>query len=88
MQPEKKKIRHLRSHEIDRQRWDECIRRSFNGIIYAYSWYLDVVSPGWEALADEKYETVMPLTWAKKMSVRYLRTPFFVQQLGVFSVNK
>jgi len=39
-------------HEIDRDRWDECIRKSFNGIIYAYSWYLDIVSPQWEALIE------------------------------------
>jgi hypothetical protein len=81
-------IKHHRSHEIDRERWDECIRKSFNGIIYAYSWYLDVVAPGWEALIDGEYKSVMPLTAGKKMGFRYLFPPFFVQQLGVFSVNK
>lgn len=81
-------IKHLRSHEIDRERWDECIRRSFNGIIYAYSWYLDVVSPQWEALVEDDFKSVMPLTNGKKAGFRYLFPPFFVQQLGVFSVSK
>lgn len=81
-------IRYHRSHEIDRERWDECIRRSFNGIIYAYSWYLDVVCPQWEALIEDDYKSVMPLTPGKKLGIRYLFPPFFVQQLGVFSVNK
>jgi hypothetical protein len=81
-------IKHHRSHEIDRERWDDCIRKSFNGIIYAYSWYLDVVSPGWEALIEDDYKSVMPLTAGKKIGFRYLFPPFFVQQLGVFSVNK
>jgi hypothetical protein len=81
-------IKHHKSHEIDRDRWDECIRKSFNGIIYAYSWYLDVVCPNWEALIDDDYKSVMPLTTGKKMGLRYLFPPFFVQQLGVFSVNK
>lgn len=81
-------IKHHKSHEIDRGRWDECIRRSFNGIVYAYSWYLDVVCPGWEALIEDDYKSVMPLTAGKKLGFRYLFPPFFVQQLGVFSVNK
>lgn len=81
-------IRHLKHHEIDRERWDECIRRSFNGIIYAYSWYLDVVAPQWEALVEGEYKSVMPLTGGKKIGFRYLFPPLFVQQLGVFSVAK
>lgn len=81
-------IRYHRYHEIDRDRWDECIRKSFNGIIYAYSWYLDVVSPQWEALIEGEYESVMPLVTGKKLGIRYLFPPFFSQQLGVFSVKK
>lgn len=81
-------IKYHRYHEIDRERWDECIRKSFNGIIYGYSWYLDVVCPNWEALIEDDYKSVMPLTAGKKMGLRYLYPPFFVQQLGVFSVNK
>ncbi|MCK6639887.1 MAG: GNAT family N-acetyltransferase [Bacteroidia bacterium] len=81
-------IKYLQHHEIDKERWDDCIRRSFNGIIYAYSWYLDVVHPGWEALVNADYSTVMPLTGGKKLGVRYLYNPFFVQQLGVFSVAR
>jgi Acetyltransferase (GNAT) domain len=81
-------IRYLQHHEIDKERWDDCIKRSFNGIIYAYSWYLDVVHPGWESLVNADYTTVMPLTSGKKMGVNYLYNPFFVQQLGVFSVAR
>ncbi|MCU0432879.1 MAG: GNAT family N-acetyltransferase [Bacteroidia bacterium] len=81
-------IRHLQRHEIDRDRWDACIRQSFNGIIYAYSWYLDVVCPPWEALVEGNYESVMPLTAGRKLGISYLYPPFFVQQLGVFSVKK
>lgn len=81
-------MRHLKNNEIDRERWDECIRKSFNGIIYAYSWYLDQVAPQWEALVEGEYKSVMPLVTGKKIGIRYLFPPFFVQQLGVFSVNK
>lgn len=81
-------IRLLKHHEIDRHRWDECIRQSFNGIIYAYSWYLDIVCPMWEALADADYKVVMPLPAGRKFGIDYLYPPFFVQQLGVFSVSR
>ncbi len=81
-------IKYHRYHEIDRERWDECIRKSFNGIVYGYSWYLDVVCPQWEALIEDDYKSVMPLTSGTKGGFRYLFPPFFVQQLGVFSVNK
>jgi hypothetical protein len=81
-------ICYVRHHEIDRDRWDACIRQAFNGIIYAYSWYLDIVSPQWEAIIEDNYTTVMPLTGGRKMGISYLYPPYFVQQLGVFSIKK
>jgi len=80
-------IYHLTNNEIDKQKWDECIQNSFNGLIYAYSWYLDIVSPEWEALVENEYERVFPLTVKKKSGINYLCQPFFTQQLGVFSKN-
>jgi hypothetical protein len=81
-------IRYIKHNEIDKKKWDECIAHSFNGIIYGYSWYLDIVCPGWEALVEEDYRKVMPLTGRSKLGIRYLYQPFFTQQLGVFSVDK
>ncbi len=56
-------------------------------MIYGFSWYLDKVSPGWDALVKGDYEAVMPLTKKKKFFISYLRQPFFSQQLGVFFKN-
>lgn len=81
-------IQYLQNENIDRRKWDETIARSFNGIVYAYSWYLDIVSPGWNALVNNDYKSVMPLTWRKKYGISYLFQPFFTQQLGVFSSEK
>jgi lipid II:glycine glycyltransferase (peptidoglycan interpeptide bridge formation enzyme) len=81
-------IKHLRHSELDKQKWDDCIARSHNTLVYAYSWYLDVVNPGWEALVEDDYLCVMPLTWRKKMGVRYLFQPSFTQKLGVFSPDE
>ena len=80
-------IRYLRHSEIDRGKWDSCIRTSENGLIYAYSWYLDIIHPGWEALVKDEYAAVMPLTGGRKFGVSYLFQPFFAQQLGVFSTD-
>lgn len=81
-------IRYLSHEQIDKHRWDNCISNSFNGIIYAYSWYLDIVCPSWEALVENDYERVFPLSPGRKAGINYLFQPFFTQQLGVFSRNK
>lgn len=70
---------------IDKRRWDDCIAKSFNGSVYAWSWYLDIVHPDWEALIENDYERVMPLTPSRKFFLSYMFQPFFVQQLGVYS---
>jgi lipid II:glycine glycyltransferase (peptidoglycan interpeptide bridge formation enzyme) len=43
------------------------------------------VHPNWEALIENDYERVMPLTPSKKFGISYMFQPFFVQQLGVYS---
>ena len=80
-------IRYLTHNQIDTQRWDECIAQSPNGLVYVWSWYLDVVHPGWEALVEDDYEAVMPLAGNKKFGINYLFQPFFTQKFGVFSKN-
>lgn len=76
-------IQHLRHNEIDFQKWDASIAECGN--IYALSWYLDIVHSGWEALVEDDYHALMPLTGGRKFGVNYLFQPYFVQQLGVFS---
>ncbi len=77
-------IRHIKHTEINRSKWDECISASPHGLIYAASWYLDIVSPHWEALIEDDYSFVFPLTGRKKWGFNYLFQPYFTQQLGVF----
>lgn len=82
------KILHLRHNQIDRIKWDSTIAQSLCDLPYAYSWYLDVVCPMWEALATEDYAYVMPLPLKQKRGIRYLIHPIWVQQLGVFSAQE
>ena len=81
-------ISYLAHEQIDKSLWDDCVSHSVNGLVYAMSWYLDIVHPKWEALVQvsgDKYQTIMPLTSKRKYLVPYLCQPFFAQQLGVFS---
>ena len=54
------KIIHLENKAIDFKRWDYAISQSQNQLTYAFSWYLNVVSPAWEALVTADYEYIMP----------------------------
>ncbi|NDP19853.1 MAG: hypothetical protein GZ091_02055 [Paludibacter sp.] len=78
-------LKHLRNSSIDFIRWDKCILESLHPLSYAFSWYLDIVSPGWEALISEDYEYVMPLPAKSKFKIPYLVQPILTQQLGIFS---
>jgi len=77
-------IQYLTNHEIDKVKWDECINSASNGLIYAYSFYLDHMSKHWDALVLGDYNAVMPLTWNKKYGTYYLYQPPFIASAGVF----
>ena len=81
-------IKVLKHNKIDKTRWDDCIHKSFNGNVYALSWYLDIIHPEWDALVENNYERVMPLTCSKKFGLSYMFQPFFAQQLGVYSTSQ
>jgi lipid II:glycine glycyltransferase (peptidoglycan interpeptide bridge formation enzyme) len=80
-------IQYYSRQEIDTQKWDACVERAGNGLIYAYSFYLDHMARNWDALVLNEYEAVMPLPWNKKYGVSYLYQPFLTAQLGVFGNN-
>lgn len=80
-------IRYLIHSSIDKKKWDDCIAQAPNGLVYAYSFYLDQVARHWDALVLGDYEAVMPLTWNKKYTIHYLYQPFLTAQLGVFGKN-
>lgn len=85
MSVEKAHISYLRRSEIDIHKWDQCITDSPNGLIYAYSWFLDGMADNWDALIMGDYEAVMPLPWRKKWGIYYIYQPALIQRLGIFS---
>jgi hypothetical protein len=78
-------IRYVKRTDIDVAKWNACIDAASNGLIYAYTFYLDAMCATWDALVLDDYRAVMPLPWRKKWNVCYLYHPFAVAQLGLFS---
>ena len=81
-------IRHVPHDEIDKTKWDECIKEARNGLIYGYSFYLDHMARHWDALVLNDYDAIMPLTWSKKFGIYYLYQPAFCACLGVFGQQR
>ena len=77
----------LPSSEIDKQKWDDCIKNSSNPLIYATSVYLDHMADNWDGFVADDYSLVMPVPWRKKYGIKYCYAVPFVQQLGVFGKN-
>ena len=81
-------MKYLPHNQIDKQKWDACVEASAQRIVYALSWYLDIVAPNWAALVleqENQYKAIMPLPEARKFGIKYVFQPFFCPQLGIFS---
>ncbi|WP_041734575.1 GNAT family N-acetyltransferase [Dyadobacter fermentans] len=77
--------------QIDAQAWDNHIHHSRQCVIYALSWYLDVVCEQWQALiwpSAADFSIVMPLPMRRKFGRRVLYQPLFCQYLGLFSKDE
>lgn len=77
-------IRFLQRPELDLPKWNGCITQAANGLVYAYSDYLDAMAGQWGALVCGDYQYVMPLPWRKKWGIPYFYQPAFTAQLGIF----
>ncbi|UCE92877.1 MAG: hypothetical protein JSV73_08600 [Flavobacteriaceae bacterium] len=78
-------INFIPHNQIDRSKYDACIKNSKSRRVYAFSWYLDTVCETWDVLVKGDYEVVMPVPKRRKYGFTYVITPAWVQQLGIFS---
>ena len=81
-------IVYCRNNEIDREKYDNCIKNSSCFKPFPYSWYLDIMAPGWQLLIDDDYDSVFPIPGFSRFGINYIATPVFLQQLGAFSPDK
>jgi len=77
-------IRYVKNKDIDYLLWDQCVENSSSQLLYAHSWYLDMVAPNWDALIYGNYEFVIPLPVKQKLGISFLLQPIFAQQQGIF----
>lgn len=78
-------IQYVKNQEINRLRYDNALKRSFNANVFAYSWFLDLVCDEWDLLVEGDYETVCPIPLIKKLGIVRVRQPRLAPFLGVFS---
>lgn len=78
-------IAFLKRDAIDDALWNQAVKRSLNTLVYAYTYWLDAMNPGWCALVYKNYDAIMPLPAKRKYGIKYLAQPAFTQQLGIFS---
>ncbi|MFW5754344.1 MAG: hypothetical protein ACOCV9_06030 [Marinilabiliaceae bacterium] len=76
---------YIKNENINRIRYDNTLKRSFNANVLAYSWYLDLVCDDWDLLVEGDYETVCPLPLRKKAGITTVHQPGCAPFLGIFS---
>lgn len=77
-------MKYIKNIDINYNKWDKCISNSLNGLVYAYSWYLDAVCESWDAIIYNDYEIIMPLPYYFNYKVKQIYTPICTHRLGVF----
>jgi len=78
------KIHYLRRQDINIDKWNECLKKADNALIYAQTTYLDNICTNWDGLVLNDYEAIMPLPWRKKWGFKYIYQPYFAPNLGLF----
>ncbi|MBB4805381.1 hypothetical protein HNP38_000653 [Chryseobacterium defluvii] len=79
-------IRRLKYHEIDFEKYTDCVENSEQRKYSASKDFLNITSgKQWEVLVYNDYEAVMPVPFSRKMGFKIVINPKLCQQLGVFS---
>ena len=81
-------IQYIKRKNLNIEKYDACIENSLQSRIYGVSWYLDIVADNWDVLVLDDYKAVMPITWRKKAFIKYVYPPFWLLELGVFSIDE
>lgn len=81
-------IRKLKYHEVDFEKYTNCIENSVQRKYSATKEFLNVVcKKNWDVLVYGDYQALMPIPYVKKMGIKLVVNPKLCQQLGVFSAE-
>ncbi|MGB0999062.1 MAG: GNAT family N-acetyltransferase [Flavobacteriales bacterium] len=75
-------FKRLKHQDIDAKAWNACLTKQ-RYRLYTQLWYLDLVSPHWEALVWGDYEAVLALPLNKKVFWTFLQNPLLCQQINI-----
>ena len=81
-------MKFLKRENIVDSKWNDCVLKSPNGLVYGLTWFLDGLVEKWDGLVWEEngaYKAVFPIPTRRKVGLKYVYPPFFIQQLGLFS---
>lgn len=81
-------MKFLKRENIVDSKWNDCVLKSPNGLVYGLTWFLDGLVERWDGLVWEEngaYKAVFPIPTRRKLGLKYVYPPFFIQQLGLFS---
>ena len=80
-------IRSLKHSEINPEKWNQTVRNSLSPNVLAEYELLNLLTDNgmWNALVEDDYKAVLPLPTRQKGVLKYVYTPFFLPQMGVFS---
>ena len=81
-------IRIIERQYVDEDKWNQCIANSSIKLPYSYLWYLDIICDDYLCLVEADYAAVMPLPIRRRWRLCYVYTPYFAQQLGVYSATQ
>ena len=78
-------IQYIHNSELNKEKWDACIRSSQEPSIFFFFWYMDAVCVNWGALVLNDYEAVFPFAFNKKFNIHYIYQPYFTRYFGIYS---
>ena len=83
-------IRFLKHSEINSEKWNQAVHNSLFSSVFVRYELLDLLTAPdtWHALVQDDYEAVLPLPTRKKGVLKYVYTPFFMPQMGIFSARE
>jgi len=78
-------LQFIHNKDINYQRWNNCIQKAYNGNVFGYTWYLNIMDDDWYAIIEEDYSSIMPVFAFKKYK-RYIGySPELGGQFGIYS---
>jgi len=82
------KQEYLLSYEVDKNEWDDFVKRSPQGSVFSETWYLDAMNVKYKILAVYKNERIIAGIVLTKNEINTWSNPMLVKYLGVLLGNE